>query len=367
MSDATGWWRHPLARATAAFALILAAICLFLALTWPLLLTLAATVLLYATMSPAVSALRRHDVSPTGAVTLVMLVVLPLLVGAGVLLFPLVTAQVHQFALKMPQVDARLTTLLAQLNVWTQAWFDFGFDPGQAARGIIAAVSDRGRAISAGMADWFSDVAFSLLLVPLLTFFLLRDFRALRNEAMNLLPNHYFELGWRVYNGAASQLQSYLRGIFVQALAMAGISALGFWLCGIDYAPLLGILVGLLNLIPFFGISLAKIPPVLVVLLSDDPGLAAALLALGVVFVAQAVDAFFVMPHIVARSANLHPLTVMVSVAVAGYHFGFAGLVLVVPVLFSMKVIWLELRNGMRHFTPLREPAALPPPSATVS
>ncbi len=360
MNRPAGWLHHPLTRAAAAFALILGAICLFLALTWPLLLTLGATVLLYATMSPAVSMLRRRDVSPTGAVTIVMLVVLPLLVGAGVLLFPLITAQVHRFALKMTHVDARLAMVLSQLNVWTQAWFDFSFDPAQTAHAIITSVSERARDISAGMAAWFSNVAFSLLLVPLLTFFLLRDFRALRNEAMNLLPNHYFELGWRVYNGAASQLQSYLRGIFVQAMVMAGISALGFWACGIDYAPLLGILVGLLNLIPFFGISLAKIPPVLVVLLSDEPNLAAAALALGVVFVAQAVDSFFVMPHIVARSANLHPLTVMVSVAIAGYHFGFAGLVLVVPILFSMKVIWLELRNGMRHFSPMREPVAVP-------
>ncbi len=360
MNRPAGWLYHPLTRAAAAFALILGAIVLFLALTWPLLLTLGATILLYAPLSPAVSMLRRRGASSAGAAATIMLIALPLLVGAGVLLFPLITAQVHRFSLEMPRVDSRLTLVLAQLNTWTHTWFNLGFDPARTAHAIITAISERARAISVDMANWFSDVAFSLLLVPLLTFFLLRDFHRLRNKAMNLLPNHYFELGWRVYNGAASQLQSYLRGIFAQAMVMAGISALGFWICNIDYAPLLGILVGLLNLIPFFGISLAKIPPVLVVLLSDEPDLASAALALSVVFVAQTVDSFFVMPHIVARSANLHPLTVMVSVAIAGYHFGFAGLVLVVPILFSMKVIWLELRNGMRHFSPMREPVATP-------
>jgi len=343
---------HPSARATGVFLAILLLILAFLIITWPILLTLTVSMMLYAAMSPTVNMLIRRNFTPSGSVAITMAIIVPLLLAIGALLFPLITAQVHQFSLRAGAVDHRLTALLSQMNVWTQAYFDFNFDPKQIAESIINSISTRASATSLSMASYFNDVAFSLLLIPLITFFLLRDFRSLRNEAMQRLPNRYFELGWLVYNGTANQLQSYVRGISIQAFIMGTICTIGFWACGIDYAPLLGILAALLNLIPFFGISLAKIPPVLVVLLSDQPDLLSAGLALGVVFAAQAVDSAFVLPRIVAKSANLHPLTVMLSVALAGYYFGFFGLILVVPILFSMKVIYTELLTGMRHFSP---------------
>jgi len=343
---------HPVSRATGVFLAILALILVFLTITWPILLTLAVSMMLYAAMSPTVNMLIRRNFTPSGSVTIAMMIIVPLLLGVGAWLFPLITAQVHQFSLRTGSVDERLVALLSQLNEWTQAYFDFNFDPKQMAESLINNISMRASATSLSMASYFNNVAFSLLLIPLISFFLLRDFRTLRNEAMQLLPNRYFELGWLVYNGAANQLQSYVRGISIQAVIMGVICTVGFWICGIDYAPLLGMLTALLNLIPFFGISLAKVPPVLVVLLSDQPDMLSAGLALGVVFAAQAVDSAFVMPRIVAKSANLHPLTVMLSVALAGYYFGFFGLILVVPILFSMKVIYTELLTGMRHFSP---------------
>jgi len=133
---------------------------------------------------------------------------------------------------------------------------------------------------------------------------------------------------------------------------MSLICTLGFWLAGVEYAPVLGLLVGLLNLIPIFGISLAKIPPVMVVMLSDQPDFMSILMVLLVFLVAQTVDNIYLMPRVVAKSASLHPLTVMIGVMLAGYYFGFIGLILVVPVVFSMKVIYSELLRGIRHFGP---------------
>jgi len=343
---------HPVSRATGTFLTILLLILLLLIVTWPILLTLAVSIMLYAAMSPTVNMLVRRNITPSGSVAITMAIIVPILLGTGAFLFPLITAQVHQFSLRTGSVDERLIALLSHLNVWVQAYFDFSFNPEQMAESLINNISMRARSVSISMASYFNDVAFSLLLVPLITFFLLRDFRTLRNEAMQLLPNRYFELGWLVYNSTANQLQSYVRGISIQAFIMGTICTIGFWAFGIDYAPLLGMLAALLNLIPFFGISLAKIPPILVVLLSDQPDLLSAGLALGVVFAAQAVDSIFVMPHFIAKSANLHPLTVMLSVALAGYYFGFFGFILVVPILFSMKVMYTELLTGMRHFSP---------------
>jgi len=343
---------HPASLAAIVFALIFAAIWLFISIASPILFTLALSAMFYAALSPTVDNLERRDVGKGTAVAIVMVVVVALMIGLTSLLYPTISHQFEHFSARATQLDDRILALCLQLDAWSRAHLGTGFDPQIVAVNTVQSLSAKADATSIAVRSYFSEVAFSLLLVPLVTFFLLKDYRMLRSEMMQALPNRYFELGWMVYNVATGQLQNYARGIFMQALSMSLICTVGFWLADIEYAPVLGLLVGLLNLIPFFGISLAKVPPVIVVLLSDQSDFMSIVLALAVVFAAQIIDNIYLTPNVVAKSANLHPLTVMIGVMLAGFYFGFIGLILAVPVIFSMKVIYLELLRGFRHFGP---------------
>lgn len=318
----------------------------------PILFTLALSATFYAAISPMVDNMVRRDMSPPRAVATAMVLVVVLMLGLTALLYPAISHQFAQFSHRAAHLDEHVLDLCVQLNTWAEAHFNAGFDAPAVAAKIVHGLSSKASSMSTSVGSFFSSVAFSLVLVPLITFFLLKDYRMLRNTTMHMLPNRYFELGWMVYNVATSQLQNYVRGIAIQALVMSAICTVGFWMAGVDYAPVLGLLVGLLNLIPIFGISLAKIPPVLVVLLSDQPDFMSVLIALGVVFVAQAVDNVYLTPRVVAKSASLHPLTVMIGVMLSGYYFGFVGLIFAVPVIFSIKVIYFQLLEGIRHFGP---------------
>ncbi len=344
--------RHPLLQSCLIFAAGMALLWAVAALFYPLQFTLLVTMLLYAAMFPATGFLVRRDISPSLAVIIVMAMIIALMLIITGLLYPLIAAQLDQLAARAASIDIRLTALLQQLNGLTTAWLDISFQPEAMSAQLIGNVSSGMERMQAALSSYFDDVAYSLFLVPLITFFLLRDFRSLRNHAMQLLPNRYFETGWLLYNATTSQLQRYLRGITIQLCCMTLICTTGFWLAGIDYAPLLGVLAGLLNLIPFFGIALAKIPPLLVVLLSDDPVLMQMALALGVVFFAQIIDTAYILPRVIAKSANLHPITVMLGVTLAGYYYGFSGLIIAVPLMFSAKVIFLELYRGLCDFDP---------------
>lgn len=343
---------HPVSLAAMVFTVIFAAIWLFICVASPILFTLALSAMFYAALSPTVDNLERRDIGKSTAVAIVMVVVVALMLGLTALLYPAISQQFEHFSSRSVQLDDRILVLCTQIDAWSRAHLGSGFDPQKAALHAVNDLTTRAAAMSNAVRSYFNEVAFSLLLVPLVTFFLLRDYRMLRSEMMQALPNRYFELGWMVYNVATSQLQNYARGIFIQALVMSLICTIGFWLADIEYAPVLGLLVGLLNLIPFFGISMAKIPPVVVVLLSDQPDFMTIILSLVVVFVAQIVDNIYLTPNVVAKSASLHPLTVMLGVMLAGYYYGFIGLILAVPVIFSMKVIYLELLRGFRHFGP---------------
>ncbi|TLS69015.1 AI-2E family transporter [Mariprofundus erugo] len=347
--------QQPFIQASLIFMASATAVTMAAYLLYPLLFTLLLSGLLYAAMFPTARYLTRRGVSRTQAVVAVMAVIVTIVLVMSVLLYPLIAAQLDQLSARTGSIDARLTHLLQQINELTSNHLHISFDPAAMAAQLLDSVTLTLSSLQTTVSSYFNDVAFSLFLVPLITFFLLRDFRVLRNQTMQLLPNRYFELGWMIYNAASSQLQGYLRGISIQMASITLICTAGFWLAGIDFAPLLGILTGLLNLIPIFGIALAKIPPLLVVLLSDDPSLTSMILALAVVFAAQIVDTAYILPRVIAKSANLHPVTVMVSVSLAGYYFGFTGLIAAVPLLFSAKVFFLELLRGLSDFSPLHQ------------
>jgi len=340
---------NPIIQALVVFLAGLAVVVCLLIVAHPVIFALVVSLALYALLSPAVDFLQRRGWSMVKAAGCVMALTTIALILVSVLLYPVLMIQIHQISVQVGSLDQQLLMVLNDINAVLSSHTNASINAEQLSHTIIQRVSSDGATLVQDISQFFSNIAPSLLLIPLVTFFLLCDFLILRNKTMQLLPNRHFELGWLIYNRAAQQLQRYIRGISIQAMIMATVTTTGFWLAGIDYAPLLGVMVGMLNMIPFFGISLAKVPPIVAVLLSSDPSVTAIALAFAVVIVAQMVDNSFVIPRIVAKAASLHPLNVMIGVMLGGYYFGFFGLILIVPVMFSFKVIYGELLRGLQH------------------
>lgn len=347
MNQIIHYFGLPLPKTFLVFISLVLATIVFSIIASPILLSIAISMMMYSGMSPLVETLVRRGFSTSRAVSASMLFVILSIVLFAIVVVPIIVSQLRKFSAHIDSLDGRILNILTDLSTWTQAHANIQFDANSLSVDIVESLSSKTNQMIHNISAYFGDIAFSLLLIPLITFFLLCDFRKLRNQAMQLLPNKYFELGWIIYYRTSGQLLRYLRGISIQAIIIAVICTIGFSVAGIDYAPLLGILVGLLNMIPFFGISLAKIPPVMVVLLSEQPDVLSLVLALAVVFFAQFIDATIVIPRVVAKSANLHPLTVMLTVALAGYYYGLFGLILIVPILFSCKVVFTELYRGI--------------------
>jgi len=344
-----GAGKHPVVQALIVFFAGLVAVFCLLLVAHPVVFSLCVSLALYAVLSPAVDYFRQRGWPTAKAAGSVMGMATVGLVLVGALLYPLMMMQVHQVSEQLTHLDQQLLSVLTDSNAWLVGHGMSGIDPQKVTDTIIQRVGNQGSNTIESMTHFFGDIATSLLLIPLITFFLLCDFLTLRNEAMQLLPNRFFEMGWLIYIRAATQLQSYIRGVSIQAMIMASVTGIGFWIAGIDYAPLLGIMVGLLNVIPFFGISLAKLPPIVAVLLSSNPDAMHIIMALAVVMVGQAVDNGYVIPRIIAKAASLHPLTVMIGVMLGGFYFGFFGLILTVPAMFSCKVIMGELIRGLKR------------------
>jgi predicted PurR-regulated permease PerM len=185
------------------------------------------------------------------------------------------------------------------------------------------------------------------LIVPLITFFLIKDYRRFRSLLLSKLPNASFELGWIIYYRVVKKLQNYIRGILLQSLVVAIVCSAGFLAVGFESYILLGVLAGVFNIIPYVGPLLAMILPVLIVISEVPFDFFMLFMAIGVVLLAQFVDNVFVIPLVIANSVNMHPLVVILGLIIFGSFFGLIGMVIAIPVMVTVNIIYSGLQSGL--------------------
>lgn len=338
----------PRVRALGVFVLLLAAAGVVAWLLAPLLVPILLSFVLYAVLEPVSSALARRGI---GRNTAALAVLAGLGMGVAVAiayLFPHFAGQLQQLNERLPVLWEAVGRLTEDLAMRLETAFGVSVDPAT----LTGPVTNHGQewaqqAIIQGTNLLLSTTA-TLLLLPLFTFFLIRDWKGLRSVLLGLLPNRSFELGWLIYYRVARQLQLYVRGVMIQSGIMAAITASGFFLVGIDSPLLLGLLAGVLNLIPYVGPLLAMVPPVVLVLGEAPLQLWLIGPAVGVVVVGQLVDNLLVVPGVIANVVNLHPLIVIGGVIVFGNFFGFLGMILAIPALSTTNILLNGLLNGLR-------------------
>lgn len=221
-----------------------------------------------------------------------------------------------------------------------------------------------------GIASSVVSAAFSTFLLLVLIFFLTKDGPRLGVWIKQLILPHYHteveELGRRL----DVVWKSFFRGQILLALVVGTIVTVATSLLGLPGALVLGILAGLLEVIPNLGPVLALIPAVLVALVQGSnvlpvSNLVFALIVILVYIVIQQVENNFLVPRILGHSLNLHPLLVLVGVVVGASFAGILGAFLAAPVLASLKVLGMYAHAKIVGLDPLAQPsvvAAVEPP-----
>lgn len=135
-----------------------------------------------------------------------------------------------------------------------------------------------------------------------------------------------------------TSLYHYLKGLFLVMLVVGSLTALGLFLLGIKYALFLGILTALLTPIPYIGVVISAIIPIIIALLTKD-SLWYSAGVLGIFVVVQFAEGNFITPRIMGNSVNINPLIILLSIVILGSISGLIGLILTVPILAILKVI----------------------------
>lgn len=183
----------------------------------------------------------------------------------------------------------------------------------QAVKGTFSAVS------------YTTGLVLGITIVPFWVFFLLRDFATIRDSVYRSLPSSVREDVRSILRMLDNTVGAYLRGEIVLMIIIAVLQTLALTLLGLEYALLLGILAGLLEIVPNIGPTVAAVPAVLVAL-THSPGLAlvTALVCMGV----QYIENSLIVPRVLGGSIGLHPVVMTVMLVIGTEIAGFPGLIL---------------------------------------
>lgn len=204
---------------------------------------------------------------------------------------------------------------------------------------------------------WLSSVSHSgavlfgwlmnLLLIPVITFYLLRDWDDLIRRIHDLFPRRFASVSAKLADEADEVLGAFMRGQFYVMIAMSLIYSLGLWISGLELALSIGMLAGLISFVPYLGlmtgIALASIGALLQ--FQDATHLVSVLLVFGI---GHAIEGMVLTPWLVGNKIGLHPVAVIFAILAGGQLFGFLGVLLALPV---ASVVMVLLRHAHDRYT----------------
>jgi len=190
---------------------------------------------------------------------------------------------------------------------------------------------------------WFAN----LLLIPVVTFYLLRDWDVMIEKIGYLLPRNIEPKVSLWAKESDEVLGSFIKGQLLVMFALGVVYALGLWMIGLDLALLLGMLAGLASIVPYMGFIVGIIASAVAAYMQfHDPVI---LLWVGAVFaVGQALEGMVLTPLLVGDKIGLHPVAVIFSIMAGGQLFGFVGVLIALPVAAVIMVFLRHLHDGYK-------------------
>ncbi|MCR6495641.1 AI-2E family transporter [Thermomonas sp. S9] len=303
---------------------------------------------------PMVDRLERR-MSRNSAVVLVFAVMILVLLLAAVLLVPLLESQVMILVDSLPGyrdwfVQTALPWIERRTGLQILAWLDpqhlFQLirEHWQGAGGIVAVMLGYVSRSGFALVTWLANIA----LLPVLTFFFLRDWDLIVSKVAALIPRDHYATVRRLALEANEVLGGFLRGQLLVMLMLGILYALGLWLVGLKLGILIGVVAGLLTFVPYLG-------PAAIILFGGIAALVQFgdwqhLAGVGIVFgVGQVVESFLLTPVLVGDRIGLHPMVVIFAVMAGGTLFGFLGMLLALPVAAVINVLLRYAQERYRH------------------
>jgi predicted PurR-regulated permease PerM len=300
---------------------------------------------------PLVDRLEKFKLSRTLSVTIVFSALFIVLLILLLVLVPMLTAQVSALLKRLPDyidvIQASIIPFLSNIGVPVE-FFDletirkslvnYWSEVGKMAGGVVGYMTQSGLAVL--------QLVTNLVLIPVVTFYLLRDWDDLVAAFRHKLPRRYSEVVIKLSKECDLMIAAFMRGQLMVMSGLATMYTIGLTLIGLDLALLLGVIAGIVSFVPYLGLIVGIGLAGTAAFLQFHEWLPVFWVV--VVFsVAQTVEGMVLTPRFVGEQIGLHPVAVIFAIMAGGQLFGFTGILLALPV---TAVIMVLLRYAMQRY-----------------
>lgn len=281
-----------------------------------------------------------------------------LLVLITALILPMVLTQAQSFIQYFPVLLENLGSFLREILPYFSKWVDDFFDSTKTSgfmQGILGQLQEMyeaSRPALGTVGDFlgnFITLAVGIVIIPVYLFFFLladKDPVSTLEEQLSFIPKNIRKDFAFLAREFARIVVAFFRGQIVIGLIMGVLMAIGFSLAGLQFGAFLGIIIGLLNIIPYLGSILGLLIVLPLAFFQEGGGLVLLIIVLGVFAAVQVVESYLLTPKIMGNSTGLHPLAIIVAVLFWGKAFGgILGMILAIPLTAFFVVAWRLARK----------------------
>ncbi|WP_431312521.1 AI-2E family transporter [Sporosarcina jeotgali] len=306
--------------------------------------------ILYYLLRPLLHLLERIKVPKVWGIAIIFLTAIGLITLLVFLVLPFLKIQfwklVEEFPTTFNQLILTLDSFFSnslfapyykQLDINAAELLDSGLE------NIGQMIADALGGIASGLTTFISaltGIILSIVTVPFILFYLLKDGDKLPSYVMKLLPPRMRDDAQSILGNADHQISAYIQGQILVAMCIGTMVTIGFLIIDMKYAVLLGVLAMFTSVVPYLGPVIA-ITPAIIIAIVTSPFM---LVKLAIVWtVVQLVEGKFISPQIMGKSLHIHPITIIFVLLTAGSLFGVAGVILGIPGYALLKVFTTHL------------------------
>ncbi|MDX2164285.1 MAG: AI-2E family transporter [Gammaproteobacteria bacterium] len=302
--------------------------------------------------NPLVDRLVKWHVPRVLAATVVFVTIIVAVVGLLISVIPVLEDQLFILIDKIP---AFISWIQAVVIPWIETQFHVdiaSFDvttvtstitsdwqqTGQVATRVFKAITHSGVILFA--------VTLNLILIPVVTFYLLRDWPILVKKTRDLIPRKYIKPYTEISHECNEVLGAFFRGQLLVMLVLGVFYSAALGIAGLNLALLLGVLIAILSIVPYLG-TIIGLAIAIIATLFQFADMAHVMYVLGIFVAGHILESLILAPLLIGDRIGLHPVAVIFSILAGGKLFGFFGVLLALPV---AAVIMVWVRYFVHHY-----------------
>ncbi|WP_121639655.1 AI-2E family transporter [Virgibacillus sp. Bac330] len=286
---------------------------------------------------PVVQAIHKYHIPKGVAVLIIYLLFFGLTAYFIYRIYPMVVVQVRDLNEQFPQLMKMYEKMIYQFYEYTSFLPENVHDKfDQFLLRMENTLDQLLERLMSGFTKVFDLIIF-LTVIPVLVFYFLKDYEKIKKYGKQLIPSRFRSPCSQIWHAIDDSLGNYIRG---QLIVCGFVSLTSFvifkFLLQLDFALLLAIIMGITNLIPYFGPIIGAVPAVAIGFTISGNMVVFVILS---VFIIQLIESNLLSPYIVGKSINIHPAAIIFALLLGGQLFGVVGMITAVPLMTILKVI----------------------------